>query len=118
MAKLLKIKAKGHWDKQIYNGGRGCSCKDFRECMAIEEAELDAIGWDNIMHFPVADGKALYKVVKEKPLTLQHIPYGDAYQVQPALIRGLNFSDLEAQRKWDSMWRNLSTERKAVNVGD
>lgn len=118
MAKLLKSKVKGHWDKQIYRGGRGCSCRDFRECIAIEKAELDAIGWDNIMHFPVADGSALYKVVKEKPLTLQHIPSGDAYEVQGALIRGLRLSDLEAQRKWDSMWKNLSNDRKLVNVGD
>ena len=118
MARLLKSKAKGHWDKQPWNGGAGCDCEDFRECWGKSSADVKAIGWENIMHFPIADGQALYKVVKENPLTLQHIPEGDAWQVSDALIRGLRYSDLEDQRYYDEMWQRLSDNRKVVNVGD
>ena len=48
-----------------------------------------------ILRFPCADGYAMYRVSKEKPLTLQHIPYGDRWQVDPALIRGLRRVDVE-----------------------
>ena len=118
MARLLKSKAKGHWDKQSWNGGTGCDCEDFRECWGKSSADVDAIGWENIMHFPIADGQALYKVIKENPLTLQHIPVGDAYEVSNALLRGLRSSDLEDQRYYDEMWQRLSDNRKVVNVGD
>ena len=48
-----------------------------------------------IIDFPVADGKALYLVEKLNPLTLSHIPYGDAYTVHPALIKGLDIDDIK-----------------------
>ena len=113
MAKLLKTQVKGHWDTQIYRGGQGCDCEDFSDCWEKEQAELDEIGRDNIMSFPVADGSAMYKVVKEKPLTLAHIPYGDAYQIPYAHIRGLTYADLVQQRKWTKMWDNLSQDKVA-----
>ena len=118
MAKLLKNKAKGHWDTMIWRGGRGCHCKTVQECIQVEQADLNAIGWDNIMSFPIADGKAFYKVVKEKPLTLQHIPFGDAYEAHPALIKGLDLDDLKAQRAIEAMWKSLADKRKVTNVKD
>ena len=48
-----------------------------------------------ILRFPCADGYAVYRVSKERPLTLQHVPYGDAWHVDPALIRGLRRADVE-----------------------
>jgi len=48
-----------------------------------------------IITFPVADGKAIYKVVCAKPLKLMHIPYGDAYRVSPAHIRGLRLAEVQ-----------------------
>ena len=118
MAKLLKTQVKGHWDTQSYRGGVGCDCKDFSDCWKKEQADLDEIGQDNIMSFPVADGSAYYMVVHENPLTLAWIPYGDAWQLTTPYLKGLNHEDLVMQRKWDAMWRNLSDERKVVNVGD
>ena len=47
-----------------------------------------------LVRFPQADGYALYRVVKEQPLTLQHIPFGDAWQVPYAMIRGLRRVDV------------------------
>jgi len=116
MARLLKAQVKGHWDTRSYRGGNGCDCKDFSECWKKEQTDLDEIGRDNIMSFPVADGSALYKVVKEKPLTLAHIPYSDAYEISPAHIRGLTFADLVQQRKWNQVWDKFKAEKENNNV--
>lgn len=43
----------------------------------------------SLVTFPVADGRACYRVTKIKPLTLQHIPISDAYQIPDAHMRGL-----------------------------
>jgi hypothetical protein len=47
-----------------------------------------------LLRFPRADGYALYIVVKESPLTIAHIPSGDAWTIEPALIRGLRKLDI------------------------
>jgi hypothetical protein len=44
------------------------------------------IGW--------ADGNAYYKVVQEKPLALEHIPVGDAWDVPDYQLRGLTAKDI------------------------
>jgi len=48
-----------------------------------------------LVYFPWADGHAIYIVTKDKPLTLQHVPYGDAWEVPYTYIRGLRRSDIE-----------------------
>lgn len=50
----------------------------------------------SIITFPVGDGRAMYQIVNEKPLTCFLIPYGDAYQIDPAFMRGLRLSDVRA----------------------
>jgi hypothetical protein len=47
-----------------------------------------------ILRWGRGDGEALYVVTKARPLTLQHLAYGDAWQVEEALIRGLNTQDV------------------------
>lgn len=47
-----------------------------------------------IWSYPVADGLAYYLVSKASPLTLQWIPWGDAWQAPHIVIRGLRVSDL------------------------
>ena len=47
-----------------------------------------------MIHFPVADGSAIYQVVKEKPLQLKHVPYCDAWHADRILIRGLRKADI------------------------
>jgi len=64
--------------------------------MTALEAKADAkscVG--HVISFGVADGGAHYLVVKEKPLTLQHIPYCDAYRADPILLRGLRLADVQ-----------------------
>lgn len=57
---------------------------------ALEDGDI--VGF--IMQFPWADGYAVYRVTKERPLTLQHIDYGDAWQVPDAHLRGIRFEDV------------------------
>jgi len=53
-----------------------------------------------LLAFPVADGYAHYRVSKASPLTLQHVPYGDAWRISAAHIRGLRKADaIESERR-------------------
>ena len=61
----------------------------------------------SIVDFPIADGKALYLVTSERPLTLQHIPFWDGYSIPPAHIRGLDKQDLLAVSNYRKAWRKL-----------
>lgn len=60
---------------------------------APTEPEKDGI-IGGIISFPIADGKAIYRVVESDPLTLQHIPIGDGYQIPDAHVRGLRKKDI------------------------
>lgn len=52
-----------------------------------------------IITFPVADGRAIYQVVKAKPLQLAHVPFGDAWHASEITIRGLNIEDVKLMLK-------------------
>ena len=47
------------------------------------------------LHFPVADGAAIYAVYSYKPLQIFHVPFLDAWHADPALIRGLTAKDVK-----------------------
>jgi hypothetical protein len=47
-----------------------------------------------VLRFPIADGYAFYLVTKERPLTLKHIPVGDAWEIPDAHMRGLTKKDI------------------------
>lgn len=64
-----------------------------------------------LLSFGVADGSALYLVVKERPLTLQHIDFLDGYRVHHALIKGLDRADIEAQLSADRRINKLFAEK-------
>jgi hypothetical protein len=103
MARLLKNPAKGHWDLMPYRGGPGCDCANYTICGDKEYADVQDFG-DTVMNFPAGDGQAMYHVVKENPLTLEWIPYGDAWQIPTAHLRGLKYSD----------WVNQQERTKAI----
>ena len=52
-----------------------------------------------IIKFGVCDGYALYRVDSIKPLSLSHIPYGDAWEIPYAYIRGLTLADVKEDVK-------------------
>lgn len=107
MAKVLKKSVPGHWDKHKYNGGGGCS-SSYNECYELEKSDMETIEMGaEVMHFPIADGQAYYMVVKEQPLTLAWIPYGDAWQLPEAHLRGLAYQDLVSQREYDKRIKEL-----------
>jgi len=80
-----------------------------RQDELVKEIERTRTVWRT----PVADGYALYLVVKESPLTLQHIPYGDGYRAAGATIRGLTLADVEHQRKHDAIFQGMHDEAEA-----
>lgn len=59
--------------------------------------------------FPVADGYAVYEV---RGSTLHHVPVGDAWQVHPALLRGLTKTEvkemLERERRLAELFSKKS----------
>lgn len=65
---------------------------DSRENVEQLDAQLAAI--PNVIGLSVAGGKALYHVQSERPLVLQHIPTGVAYQISDAHMRGLTLYDI------------------------
>ena len=108
MAKLVDGMAPGHWKITDVYGKFRCvdidqdrhpsfpgDCPDFREHYKKEAEALDALPQDRIWSTGVADGRAMYLVVSEKPLVMCHIPQGDAYQAPGAHIRGLTLKDVK-----------------------
>jgi len=50
-----------------------------------------------LLRWQIADGYSFYVVTKNSPLTLAHVPYSDAWRVQPETIRGVNRSTVLSQ---------------------
>lgn len=65
-----------------------------------------------VLSFPVADSTALYLVSKEQPLTLEHIPYGDAWQIAPAHMRGINRDDVFTQARQAKLLSELESRKR------
>lgn len=72
-----------------------------KQCKALEK--LFAEG--RAIRFQVADGYACYLVRRFKPLVLQHIQFGDDYEISDATIRGLRRADVEAMIAQELAWR-------------
>jgi len=96
MAQLAKKPCKGDW-----TFSEGWS-ERHEEQLAELQKESQAVDPNKslvgaLVSFPIADGYATYRVAKDKPLTLEHVPYGDAYQVPYVMIRGLRRVDVIRQ---------------------
>jgi len=78
---------------------------DWNEYDKAQREALDAIPSDELLTFPIADGEALYRIVKLSPLTLQHIPYGDGYCIPYSHIRGLRTEDALKQISWRHLFQ-------------
>lgn len=64
------------------------------------------------LRWQVADGYAVYMVVKQKPLTVAHVNEGDGYQVDPIMIRGLRLSDVRERVAGEKAFYKSVEERK------
>ena len=102
----------------------------FEEVLKQEQEALDALIRKSaslppgqvvgaVLSWPVADGSAYYLVTKDKPLTLQHIPCGDAWKVDPILIRGLRRDDvtrmLEAEKRFQEIFARAERGKRVVD---
>jgi hypothetical protein len=56
------------------------------------------------VRFQVADGYAVYMVIKSKPLTLQHVEICDGYFIPYAHVRGLRLADIKKDVAWQRKW--------------
>jgi len=104
MAKLLSTPAVGEWNKLDH--------ESFSEYMKRTGEEIKRLqNTEKVIMFPVADGYAYYVVVSEKPLTMQWVPYGDRWQVHPALIRGLTLKEVKGIIAREKAMRELFSRK-------
>lgn len=70
-----------------------------------------------LLRWQRGDGFAVYRVTKARPLTVQHVPYMDAWTVEDALIRGLNKNDVLAIVRRDKARRELFSQHFGTSRG-
>ena len=68
----------------------------FEKLLAASEALPTGQLVGRLLRLGRGDGYAWYIITSEKPLTLQWVPYSDAWQIEGALIRGLRIADVQA----------------------
>ncbi len=99
---------KGFRDPPQYEGKEGTMDEAFKVLRQAEDEwlrELNQWCHDNtdsrselvgeLIRFPRGDGYAQYMVFKTKPLTLLHIPLGDAWDLPDYQMRGLRVKDVK-----------------------
>jgi hypothetical protein len=67
-----------------------------------------------VVTFSVADGKAAYVVVKDRPLTVQHVPIGDAWHVHRCTLNGLDEAEVRRQLQGAEMWQRLGRKKRGA----
>ena len=110
MAQLAKKPCEGDWS---FEGG------DFKVTMARHNSQLRALEEASakvdptvslvgaLVSFPAADGSAIYRVSKDKPLMLQHVPAHDGYHIPYTQIRGLRRADIVSMIRSDARMRTI-----------
>ena len=70
---------------------------ELERLQAASDALPEGILVGGLLSFPVADGYAYYLVRNNDPLTLQHVPFGDAWTIPTPYVRGLEPEDVIEQ---------------------
>ena len=82
--------------------------------VALPEGEVVGV----FLTFPVADGRACYLVTKARPLTLQHVPIVDAYQIPGAHVAGITrrevLSQAASDRRLAALFADRASKRAAL----
>lgn len=116
MAKLSKTPHPMDWNKRSnettdeYFARTGKQIETLQKKSAEAMDSCSAVGF--LMQFPVADGYAYYVITSTTPLTLQHVPYGDAYQAAPAHLRGIRMSDVARAMASDKFMSQLMANKQ------
>ncbi len=123
MAKLSKTALPWKWaENPIPRGeGRHTWMMDESEAMDALIARGATVDPDGdltgaVIRWQVADGYAFYVVKSVKPLVLTWVPYGDRYQVDPALIRGLRLADVQQKVRSEQALRKLFDRKPEEGV--
>jgi hypothetical protein len=83
----------GKFDHKAYDAEEERYVKELREWLKSEGFTGEFVG--GIIYFPIADGKAAYMVASLRPLTLIHMNWGDAWDADKILLRGLVAQDVK-----------------------
>jgi len=93
MAQLAKNKCPGDWSFEgDWDKRHADQYMSLQEIARKVNPDVSLVG--ALVNFPWADGHAIYRVAKDKPLLLQHVPVYDAWQVPYTQIRGLRRADV------------------------
>lgn len=84
--------------------------KELSDRSAKVDPEGDLTG--ALIRFQVADGYAHYLVSQHEPLTVQHVPYMDAYQARPETIRGINKNTVRQMLRGDRALARMGDSNK------
>ena len=116
MAVLSKATCPGGWgqlpDEKLDDYLKRTEAMLQRLLAKSREAAADGKAAGIVLQFPVADGRAYYVVVREKPLTLQHIPFGDGWRIPAAHVRGLTLRDVRDQARWICLEAELTGTKR------
>lgn len=88
MARLASKPHNGEWqerDGEAFEAYIARTQGMLDRLMEASNAVVDGEVVGVVLQFPVADGYAIYRVSKASPLTLEHIPYGDAWRIAPRI---------------------------------
>ncbi len=95
------------FDESGFKGQEEALEKLYATSAAIDFTNPKADLTGAVVKFPIADGYAVYVVSKNSPLTVQHVPFGDAWQIYAPTIRGLNRADILEQLRRRKAVRDL-----------
>lgn len=113
MATQIKTSIEVPWDFKL---GREENDRVERETLEAAAAKARAKNTGDLVgetvKWQVADSYAVYMIVSEKPLKLQHINICDGWRVDPSLIRGLRLVDAQAMVEQERLWRKLLSQKK------
>lgn len=94
MARLATGSVPGPWED--WSNGMAVQSEAMKRLQDHANSLPDGEVVGALIKFQVADGYAIYRVEKAKPLTLAHVPFCDGYRIADAHIRGLNLADVKA----------------------
>ncbi len=97
MARLAAKPVEGEWGMKAGEGVDDYLRRTDAMFKALTDAAAAVLEGGTVgvlLSFPVADGCATYRVSKESPLTLEHVPHGDAWRIPDAHIRGIRKADV------------------------
>ena len=101
--------------RQPENWTPGVETERSRKLMARFQKISDSLNPDMsvtgaVLEFPIADGKAYYRIINETPLIFEHLPFGKAYALDPKVLAGFGIEYVKKtlkQKKGIAAWKRI-----------